>query len=117
VPKGIAWAKLCDEVHRQGGVAVAAHPYRWGQRFDEIVEKQKPALDGMELLSSNMDDRLRRLAADYHAGTNLAGLGNSDAHSEDGQGVAWTEFEVDVRTMKDLVEAIRSRKLKAVAGR
>lgn len=117
VPKGIGWSKLCDEVHRQGGVAVAAHPYRWNQRFDEIVEKQKPALDGMELMSSNMDAHLRQLAATYQARSGLPGFGNSDAHAEHSQGIAWTEFEADIRTNKDLVAAIRSGKLKAVAGR
>src|SRR5262249_40692563 len=33
VPRGIRMAELCREVHRQGGVTVAAHPFRWGQKF------------------------------------------------------------------------------------
>src|SRR3954468_3137625 len=28
-PHGIGVAALCREVHRQGGVVVAAHPFRW----------------------------------------------------------------------------------------
>jgi hypothetical protein len=37
VPHGIGVAELCREVHRQGGAVAAAHPYRWGQPFDEIL--------------------------------------------------------------------------------
>ena len=37
VPRGIHVADLCHEVHGQGGAVVAAHPFRWGQPFDEIL--------------------------------------------------------------------------------
>src|SRR5262245_26865170 len=37
VAKGIGVAALCREVHRQGGAVVAAHPFRWGQPFEEIL--------------------------------------------------------------------------------
>ena len=37
-------------MHRQGGVVVAAHPFRWGQRFDEVLRKERPELDGLELI-------------------------------------------------------------------
>jgi predicted metal-dependent phosphoesterase TrpH len=118
LPKGIAWAALCQEIHKQGGVAIAAHPYRWGQKFDEIVREQRPDLDGMELMSSNMDAELRSKAAAYHsaAGSMLAGLGNSDAHDTAVQGCCYTEFEVEIRTTADLVAAIRSRRLTARMG-
>src|SRR5437899_2775011 len=33
VPRGMGVAALCREVHRQGGVVVGAHPFRWGQKF------------------------------------------------------------------------------------
>src|SRR5437868_2217657 len=52
VPHGIGVAALCREVHRQGGAVVAAHPFRWGQRFDEILRKEQPELDGLELMTS-----------------------------------------------------------------
>ena len=64
LPRGIAWPELCREVHRQGGVAVAAHPNRWGQPFERILREQKPELDGIEVMSNNMDPDLRRRAAD-----------------------------------------------------
>src|SRR5262249_14451789 len=55
VPRGIDVAALCQEVHRQGGAVVAAHPFRFGQKFLDILERHRPDLDGLELKSSNMD--------------------------------------------------------------
>ena len=109
--KGMHWPHLCDEIHRQGGVAVAAHPYRWGQKFDDLLSKHKPAIDGIEMMSSNMDDELRRLAAEFHRKhPHYAGFGNSDAHEVRKVGMCYTDFDADIRSMDDLVQAIRNRR-------
>jgi predicted metal-dependent phosphoesterase TrpH len=113
LPKNIAWPELCREVHRQGGVAVAAHPYRWGQPFETILRKQKPELDGLELMTKNMDDDMRRRAAAVHKERGWAGLGNSDAHAIGQVGVCYTEFAATIRSDADLVAAIRGRKATA----
>jgi predicted metal-dependent phosphoesterase TrpH len=113
LPRGIGVADLCREVHRQGGAAVAAHPFRWGQKFDDILREERPELDGLELMTSNMDADGRRRAAVVRAEYRLAGLGNSDAHHEDTLGCCYTEFPDTVRTIKDVVEAIRDRQTTA----
>jgi predicted metal-dependent phosphoesterase TrpH len=110
VPRGIDVAALCHEVHRQGGAVVAAHPFRWGQRFDDILRDDKPDLDGLELMTNNMDADCRRRAAEVQRKHSLAGLGSSDAHNEDVLGICYTEFDAAIRDRRDLVEAIRSRK-------
>jgi predicted metal-dependent phosphoesterase TrpH len=107
VTRGMAAADLCREVHRQGGAVVAAHPFRWGQPFDDILEREKPEIDGLEVMTSNMDADCRRRAAAVRAATGLAGLGCSDAHHEDVLGQCYTEFPADVERMGDLVAAIR----------
>src|SRR6266542_4511710 len=107
VPRGIGVAELCREMHRQGGAVVAAHPFRWGQRFDDILARDRPELDGLELMTNNMDADCRRRAAEIHARRRLAGLGSSDAHHEDTLGVCYTEFDAAIRDVRDLVEAIR----------
>src|SRR5436190_11469854 len=61
VPKGIELKELCEIVHGQGGVVVAAHPFRWGQNFTEILA-HCPELDGLEVMSNNMDAALRERA-------------------------------------------------------
>jgi predicted metal-dependent phosphoesterase TrpH len=109
VPHGIDVTELCREVHRQGGAVVAAHPFRWGQPFDEILRDHCPELDGLELMTKNMDADCRRRAARIHAERRLAGIGSSDAHRTEELGLCFTHFPQTVRDMRDLVEAIRSR--------
>jgi predicted metal-dependent phosphoesterase TrpH len=109
--RGMPWGELCREVARQGGAAVAAHPYRWAQDFDRLIAEERPDLTGLEMMSNNMDPAVRRRAAaflDGHPG--YATLGNSDAHEVDVVGVCYTEFDVDIRTAADLVRAIRERR-------
>lgn len=111
LPRGIAWPELCREVHRQGGVAVAAHPNRWGQPFERIIREQKPELDGIEVMSNNMDPDLRRRAAELLVKyPHFAQLGNSDSHDPATVGCCYTEFDCDIRTTADLVAAIRAKK-------
>jgi predicted metal-dependent phosphoesterase TrpH len=113
VPRGVPVTELCREVHRQGGVVVAAHPFRWGQPFADILQRDNPHLDGLELMSANMDAECRRRAAEVHEHLDLAELGSSDAHDEEVLGSCFTEFEANIRDMQGLVEAIRGRKGKA----
>jgi predicted metal-dependent phosphoesterase TrpH len=116
--RGTPWPELCREVQRQGGVAVAAHPNRWGQPFEKIVREQSPELDGIEVMSNNMDPELRAQALELLVKfPHLAQLGNSDSHDPATVGCCYTEFDAEIRTMRDLVAAIQARKGKAVAGR
>src|SRR6266849_8495364 len=73
IPRGIGVAELCREVHRQGGAVVAAHPFRWGQPFDEILRDEQPELDGLELMTNNMDAICRERALGVWRESRLAG--------------------------------------------
>jgi predicted metal-dependent phosphoesterase TrpH len=110
IPRGITVMELCRRVHRQGGAVVAAHPFRWGQDFDAILGDLKPELDGMELMTNNMDEECRRLAADIYRKYRLAGLGSSDAHRVEVLGRCYTDFDARIRNSNDLVAAIRDRR-------
>jgi predicted metal-dependent phosphoesterase TrpH len=110
-PKGIGWGELSREVHRQGGACVAAHPNRWGQPFERVVKDAGAELDGIEVLSNNMELDLRRQAADLlKRYPHFAQLGNSDSHAPWSVGCCYTDFDAVIRTNADLVQAIRDRK-------
>jgi predicted metal-dependent phosphoesterase TrpH len=109
IPKQIPVADLCREVHRQGGAVVAAHPFRWGQPFDEILRDQRPELDGMELMTGHMDAECREKAADLFPHLSLAGIGSSDSHRLEDLAVCYTHFGAAIRDNRDLTQAIRSR--------
>jgi predicted metal-dependent phosphoesterase TrpH len=108
VPRSIPVADLCREIHRQGGAVVAAHPFRWGQPFDEILRQERPDLDGLELMTSNMDRSCRQRAAEVQRRMPLAGLGSSDAHREEVLGVCYTELPDQISSLPDVVRAIRA---------
>jgi predicted metal-dependent phosphoesterase TrpH len=118
VPRGTPWPELCRAVHAQGGVAVAAHPNRWEQPFEKIVREQRPELDGIEVMSKNMDADLRKRAAELLVKfPHFAQLGNSDSHEQATVGCCYTDFNATIRTTADLVTAIRGKKGKAVTAR
>lgn len=117
LPRGIGWPELCREVHKQGGACVAAHPNRWGQPFEKLVREQNPELDGIEVMSNNMDPGLRARAAELlKKYPHFAQLGNSDSHQPNTVGCCCTVFEVPVRTNAELVAAIRANKGKAMVN-
>ncbi|MCS6863878.1 MAG: PHP domain-containing protein [Gemmataceae bacterium] len=114
LPRGMEWGLLTREVHRQGGVCIAAHPHRWNQPFENILHEQAAELDGIEVMSKNMDDELRRQAQELlRKYPQFAQLGNSDSHEPETVGCCYTEFATAVRTMPDLVAAIRQRQCRA----
>ena len=82
--------------------------------IDDILRREKPELDGLELMTNNMDADCRRRAAVVQRERGLAGLGSSDAHQEDVLGVCYTEFDAQIRTSRELVEAIRGRRAVAL---
>jgi hypothetical protein len=65
------------------------------------------------MMSNNMDADCRKRTARVNAERGLAALGNSDAHHEDVLGICYTEFAQPITSMRDLVEAIRSRQTTA----
>lgn len=110
VPRGIGVARLAREVHRQGGAIVAAHPFRWGQPFEDILREEQPELDGLEMMSSNMDADCRQRTRAVQDRLHLAGLGNSDAHHESVLGCCVTDFDAAIRSSADLVAALREKR-------
>jgi len=108
-PKGIKLKELCEVVREQGGVVVAAHPFRWGQDFETILA-DGVTLQGLEVMSSNMDAGLRERAKKAWQGQGRvwSAVGNSDAHDIATVGCCYSMFPERIRDMADLLEALRS---------
>src|SRR5262249_11390396 len=85
-----------------------AHPFRWNQPFADILNEHQPELDGMELMSTNMDVECRQKAEQIWKTRGGAALGDSDAHVEEKIGNCYTEFKDIIRDEHDLIEALRS---------
>jgi hypothetical protein len=88
--------------HREGGVVVQAHPFRYGG-------KPVTGVDAIETCNGGNSDEHNRLAAAWSHENNVLGLAGSDAHEAWEVGRCCTVFEVDCPTVAGLCEAIRQQ--------
>ena len=107
---------LISEVARLGGIALPCHPGRPNVGLCAHYET-KPPLEGVvavEALNGGSrkgeDDRVQELIARH----GYAAFGGSDSHLVSFVGLCATEFEADIRTPEDLVQALRSRRYRPV---
>lgn len=104
---GITLERLVPVVRAAGGAIVAAHPFRWGQAFDEIVAAHDGALDGVELVSNNVTHETRALTERLLEDHPFPTTGSSDGHAAEVVGCYFTEFPEPIRTIEQFAQAIR----------
>lgn len=114
ITPGMSAAETIDEIHNQGGLAIAAHPYTSWMKFAGLIGvgdliKSLP-FDGVETKNANFTEVFANRKAERNAG-NLARLGNSDGHFLDAVGRCFTEFPGS--NAADLRTAIEERTTKA----
>ncbi|MCU0605950.1 MAG: CehA/McbA family metallohydrolase [Candidatus Edwardsbacteria bacterium] len=100
-------AATVDEIHRQGGLAVAVHPFSaWLKLFDcggvgRLVERLQ--FDAIETANGNITEGWSNAWTESYNRkvTHLAGVGGSDAHTEVAVGQAITLFPgTDVQMLR-----------------
>jgi len=97
-----------DAIHRRGGIAIAAHPYRavWDNFDPESIRK----LDGSEVVRP--EARYVEAAAaelrEFHARAPLTAFGNSDYHGFGLIGFSRTYVFATARTPGAVMDAIRA---------
>ncbi len=108
-PPGISIRELIRVVRDHDAAIVAAHPFRWDQDFRSIIEEFGPAFDALELVSNNITTRTRReteaLLDEYPMGR----TGSSDGHASDVVGCYYTRFDRTIRSVRDLIAALKGR--------
>ncbi|MFC2175193.1 CehA/McbA family metallohydrolase [archaeon] len=97
-----------EKIHKQGGLAIAAHPYDFTRRgMGEIF--RDVGVDGIETINGKTFIGNSRAVKAAKA-MNFAVIGGSDAHTKAEMGSAWTECG------KDVLGAIRKKKTTAHGG-
>jgi hypothetical protein len=95
----------------QGAFVVAAHPFRRGSNRRFLGDRVRTLdVDGIEVLNGGANDDENAMARSVAVERGLAMTGGSDAHRPEDLGRAYTEIDGDVRTMDDLVAALRERR-------
>ena len=118
-PKMNARATI-EEIHRQGGLAVAAHPfsYKGLNAFYSLKRRKYVSLfsiDGVEIVSCVTN--ISRKAKNTAKIMNLCVVGGSDAHCLSAIGYGITVFPESCQTKEDYLRALSERKTFAIKGK
>lgn len=108
-PPGIRLSELLETVRAHKAAIVAAHPFRWDQDFDAIVETHGPVFDALELVSNNVSPETRSRTLRLLDRHPMGATGSSDGHELNAVGCYFTEFSQPIVSMRDFVLALRAR--------
>lgn len=97
------------EIHRQGGLAIAAHPLREGNIFTD-EELFKTGLDAVECVG--VPENRREAFYSKLKEKNIPCVYNSDAHNVLGMLLLWNSCEGEIKSFADLKKALKEHKCK-----
>jgi hypothetical protein len=104
--------EFIDLVHAQGGITIAAHPFRHNRRgLEEQLEVLK-GLDAIEILNGSTLPDATMKAVQYAKKYGFAVTGGSDCHYIDKVGICATYFPTPIHTMNDLINAVKNHECK-----
>lgn len=102
-------------VHDEGGVVVAAHPFRRampeGTFYGAGMGVYDYPIDGLEVLHPSYDDEGRALAREAMQKLGIAGIGSSDAHELRDVGILRSYCEDFIADTEGLCRAVRARRV------
>jgi putative hemolysin/predicted metal-dependent phosphoesterase TrpH len=107
IDKRLPVKRQVEEIHRQGGIAIAAHPFRSRSPYTES-ELFETGMDAIECKGIPVDkkaaffDKIRE-----HA---IPCVSNSDAHNVAVMAASWIMCDAEIRSFDDLKAAIKEKK-------
>jgi hypothetical protein len=102
---GATEAAFIEEVHRSGGIAIPAHPFRIGLGYSLAEMINIIAIEGMNGHNSPKENKL---AVDMANKLTVPFIGGSDAHEPERVGFCYTEFLDDNINEYNIIEVLRS---------
>ena len=100
--------EFIDYVHERGGVVISAHPFRHNRRGLEQNLDTLKGVDAIEILNGSTLADATMMAVKYAKKHGCAITGGSDCHHPENVGICATYFPGEIKTMEDLVKAIRN---------
>lgn len=106
-------AEAIQEIQRQGGIAIAAHPTRkFWEGFDKPAMQQLDGTEVMHTLSYASGNRGEEIRAFYRTaeanGRSLTAIGSSDYHWFDSLGMVRTYVFVRSNSESEILDALRN---------
>lgn len=120
IPYALDDLETIDRIHEQGGIAIAAHPYRRRLGRPHVNRRIPPPwslgdevlnlpLDGIETLNGGNQHHENRHAHKIAKLKNYAVLGGSDAHRIQNLGAALTYCRENIETIDDFLDIFRKK--------
>ncbi|NLI13946.1 MAG: PHP domain-containing protein [Peptococcaceae bacterium] len=106
--------ELLSLVINQGGVGIAAHPYRDNNRGLGDNIKILSDLAGIEVLNGRTEPHNNVKALEAYQQYSMPGFGGSDAHQLDEVGKCATYFPHGIKTEADFIKAVKSKRCEPV---
>ncbi|MCL2711897.1 MAG: CehA/McbA family metallohydrolase [Methanomassiliicoccaceae archaeon] len=104
IPRGKSVPETIDMIHNAGGIAVAAHPYRW---WSGIGEKNViDTFDAVETFNARSTKGSNGKASRLASKLGKPITAGSDAHHASNVGEAYAEFSDDITDWEDVIKAI-----------
>lgn len=102
------WQDILKEVYASGGIAILAHPFRWGHL--KIYSENNNfflKFSGLEIMSANLDHKSQIQGILKTMNIGMPAVGGSDAHSLAMTGTYFTYFPDFIRTECDMINALK----------
>jgi predicted metal-dependent phosphoesterase TrpH len=121
IPKKLKAKETVELIHQQGGLAIAAHPFKFGWVHmlpginHSLGEKvyQIP-IDGLEVINANTRMYFNLLAErNARKRPDFIQIGGSDSHVLDFIGYGVTVFKKEVRSAQEALKLMRNRQVTA----
>jgi len=98
---------VIDQIHDQGGVAVAPHPFDALREGLKGIDEHAETLDAIETINSRcLRGRYNKRATAFATEHHLPATGGSDAHFAYEVGTAFTEVRTDGETLAEAKRAL-----------
>ena len=111
IPKHLSIPDTIEKIHEAGGIAIAAHPYRWWTGLGEkAVRKYADLFDGIEALNARSTKKHNTKSLKLATENGKCMTAGSDSHRPHSIGGGSVEVPDECRTWQDVVQAIRELK-------
>jgi predicted metal-dependent phosphoesterase TrpH len=106
--------KILKEIKSLGGIAIAAHPFRWDSpNMGDAIREYADELDGIEAFNGGATTEENLLAYEFAVENGLPVFGGSDAHHETRVGKFVTNFLTPIKDEMDFIKSIiRAKSMK-----
>ena len=120
--RGLRLKHLIEVVHRCGGILGPAHPF--GVKSSSYAGfksyKKEPHLvkkfDFVEAFNTCESKEANELSLAFAKKHNLPTTAGSDSHKEEYVGMAYTDFDYDIKNNDDMIKAIKQNRILAATG-